>query len=119
LAPVPLWTRSAPECVAGERKRGVDPAGPCGWSHEKVFARRAEVVQWLKETVTDLDSVRLVDPIDAFCTETWCRPYDGETLLYTDHSHLSSAGVERLITATERDLRWVMGIPEPLASRSP
>lgn len=86
VAPIPLWERSAPRCRAHELKHGIDPAGPCGWSYDRVMKQRATAMEWLSEAVSGLDSVRLADPIEAFCDDEACRPYDGKTLLYSDHS---------------------------------
>jgi hypothetical protein len=117
IAPVPLWRRSAPQCLAHWLKHGRDPVGPCGWSYTKVHSNRAKSVEWLEEAVAGMEGVRLADPIEALCTEERCRPYDGTSLLYTDHSHLSSEGVRLLLADIEEDVRWVMDIPGQVAGQ--
>jgi hypothetical protein len=60
----------------------------------------------LRQAVAPLENVRLIDPIDLFCTATECRPNKGAELFFFDTSHLSSAGAERLYEGFKRDFLW-------------
>ena len=62
----------------------------------------------LRQAVAPFENVRLIDPINLFCTETECRPNNGTELFFFDTSHLSSAGAERLYQGYERDFLWAL-----------
>jgi hypothetical protein len=62
----------------------------------------------LRQAVAPFENVRLIDPINLFCTETECRPNKGAELYFFDTSHLSSAGAERLYQGYERDFLWAL-----------
>jgi hypothetical protein len=52
--------------------------------------------------------VKLLDPINSFCTEKECRPNEGRTLHFFDSNHLSAEGFARLYQAHEKDFLWVL-----------
>jgi hypothetical protein len=62
----------------------------------------------LRSAAASYENVRLIDPINLFCTETECRPNKGTELFFFDTSHLSSAGAERVYRGYERDFLWVL-----------
>ena len=62
----------------------------------------------LRQAVAPFENVRLIDPINFFCTETECRPNKGAELFFFDTSHLRSAGAERLYQGYERDFLWAL-----------
>jgi hypothetical protein len=62
----------------------------------------------LRQAVAPFENVRLIDPINLFCTETECRPNRGTELFFFDTSHLSPAGAERLYRGYEHDFLWAL-----------
>ena len=62
----------------------------------------------LRQAAAPFENVRLIDPINLFCTATECRPNKGVELFFFDTSHLSSAGAERLYQGYERDFLWAL-----------
>lgn len=104
--PVPEWLRRVPECLARVDAMGGDRDASCGLARDVVEERRADAVAWIKEALVAFPEVRFIDPIELFCDAAWCRPYDGQVLLYSDDDHLSEAGQARLYRAFEGDFRW-------------
>jgi hypothetical protein len=62
----------------------------------------------LRRVVAPFENVRLIDPINLFCTEAECRPNKGTELFFFDTSHLSPAGAEQLYQGYERDFLWAL-----------
>ena len=48
----------------------------------------------LQKIGAQFKDVRVIDPIDLFCTTSECRPNTGKTMLFSDTNHLSPAGIE-------------------------
>jgi hypothetical protein len=105
VAPLPEFPWYSPACVVKAIRVGNDT---CSVLRAKVDARRARTMTVLRQAVAAFDNVRLIDPINLFCTETECRPNKGTELFFFDTSHLSSAGAERLYRGYERDFLWVL-----------
>ena len=55
--------------------------------------------------------LRFVDPRPIFCGARYCRPFDGDEVLYRDSDHLSHAGGVKLYKMFVKDFRWVFGSP--------
>jgi len=53
-------------------------------------------------------AIRIIDPIDLFCTQTDCRPNDGRKLYFSDQTHLSPAGIDYLERAFRQQFLWVL-----------
>jgi hypothetical protein len=51
--------------------------------------------------------VKVIDPIDLFCTTSECRPNTGKTILFSDTNHLSPAGIEIFYEKYRNDFEWV------------
>ncbi|HZP70017.1 MAG TPA: acyltransferase family protein [Pseudolabrys sp.] len=105
IGPLPEFPWYSPTCVIRASRIGVDV---CSILRAKVDARRERTMAVLRQAVARFDGVRLIDPINLFCTETECRPNKGTELFFFDTSHLSSAGAERLYQAYERDFLWAL-----------
>jgi hypothetical protein len=105
VAPLPEFPWYSPACVVKAIRVGSDT---CSVLRAKVDARRARTMTVLRQTVAPFENVRLIDPINLFCTETDCRPNKGNELFFFDTSHLSSAGAERLYQGYERDFLWAL-----------
>jgi hypothetical protein len=105
IAPLPEFPWYSPACVVKAIRVGSDT---CSVLRSKVDARRERTMTALRRAAASYDNVRLIDPINLFCTETECRPNKGTELFFFDTSHLSSAGAERLYRGYERDFLWVL-----------
>jgi peptidoglycan/LPS O-acetylase OafA/YrhL len=105
VAPLPEFPWYSPACVVKAIRVGSDT---CSVLRSKVDARRERTMTALRRAAASYDNVRLIDPINLFCTETECRPNKGTELFFFDTSHLSSAGAERLYRGYERDFLWVL-----------
>jgi hypothetical protein len=62
----------------------------------------------LRRITAGVQGVRLIDPMDAFCTASQCRPYEGETVYFKDDNHLSPAGAERFYREFQGDMEWAL-----------
>lgn len=105
IAPLPEFPWYSPACVVKAIRVGSDT---CSVLRAKVDARRERTVTILRQVAAPFENVRLIDPINLFCTEMECRPNKGNELFFFDTSHLSSAGAERLYQGYERDFLWVL-----------
>jgi hypothetical protein len=105
IAPLPEFPWQAPYCVMRAVRTGLDL---CTLSRRKADARRDRTITTLRQALAPITGVRLIDPIDLFCTGTICRPNNGTLLFFSDTSHLSPAGVERLYQRYESDFLWAL-----------
>jgi len=105
IGPLPEFPWYAPYCVMRSIRLGVDI---CSVSRSKIEARRERTMSTLRAVTDHKDGVRLVDPVGLFCTQTVCRPNDGARLFFSDMSHLSPAGTERLYKTFEPDFLWAL-----------
>ncbi|HTH08996.1 MAG TPA: acyltransferase family protein, partial [Acidovorax sp.] len=111
IGPVPELELPAPACVIRAEKYGVDRDQRCSVPRVDVEARRDQVVAWLNESLSGLNSVRFIDPLPAFCDTEWCKPYGSQGVLYFDTNHLSDAGLEQIIQSSRNDFEWLFGSP--------
>ena len=118
IGPAPEFARRVPECIARIEGRGGDRAF-CAAARETVELRRAETIATLRYLATLHPDVRFIDPIDAFCDRTVCRPYDDAGVLFIDDNHVSSRGADILIGALADELAWVMGATPSAAESAP
>jgi hypothetical protein len=105
IAPLPEFPWYSPACVVKAIRVGFDT---CSILRAKVDARRERTMTVLRQVVAAFEDVRLIDPINLFCTEAECRPNKGTELFFFDTSHLSSAGAERLYQGYEHDFLWAL-----------
>ena len=105
IAPLPEFPWYSPACVVKAIRVGSDS---CSILRAKVDARRERTMAVLRRVVAPFENVRLIDPINLFCTEAECRPNKGAELFFFDTSHLSPAGAERLYQGYERDFLWAL-----------
>jgi peptidoglycan/LPS O-acetylase OafA/YrhL len=105
IAPVPEFPWYAPFCVMRAIRTGTDG---CEISRVAVDARRERTMVVLRRVIAGINDVRLIDPIDLFCTSAVCRPNVGRTLYFLDTVHLSTAGAAYLFEAYQRDFRWAL-----------
>jgi hypothetical protein len=80
----------------------------CSARRASVDAHLARTRDTLRRVTAGVEGVRLIDPINVFCTPLLCRPYEGDTVYFKDIIHLSPAGAERFYNAFRNDFRWVL-----------
>jgi hypothetical protein len=105
IGPLPEFPWYAPYCVMRSIRLGLDI---CSIPRSNVEARRKRTMSTLRAAIGQTDGIRLIDPIDLFCSQTVCRPNDGALLFFSDMSHLSPAGTERLYQTFEHDFLWAL-----------
>jgi len=110
IGPSPEFPGYAPYCLMRAIRVGIDG---CAVSRAAVDARRARTMETLYRVAAGPEDVRVIDPINLFCTESICQPYNGRTLYFKDTNHLSPAGFELLYKAYERDFLWALIGDEP------
>lgn len=101
VAPVPEPYFNAAHCV--HRRSPED----CIFSREKVEARRAATLTALQEAAAGFANVRMVDPIDNFCDQTWCYVYRDGALMYGDTDHMTARMSRQLRTSWQAYLNWL------------
>jgi hypothetical protein len=101
----PRFPTRPPNCVLRAIRLGVDRCSP---SRASVDARLARTRETLRRVTAGVDGVRLIDPIDVFCTPSVCRPYEDHTVYFKDIIHLDPAGAERFFRAFRDDIRWAL-----------
>ena len=101
----PRFPTRPPNCVLRVIRLGVDRCSP---SRASVDAHLAGTRETLRRVTAGIDGVRLIDPIDVFCTPSVCRPYADHTVYFTDIVHVSPAGAERFYDAFRDDIEWAL-----------
>jgi len=101
----PRFPTRPPNCVLRVIRLGVDHCSP---SRASVDARLARTRETLRQVTAGIAGVRLIDPIDVFCTPSVCRPYQDHTVYFSDILHVSPAGAERFYQAFRADMRWAL-----------
>jgi peptidoglycan/LPS O-acetylase OafA/YrhL len=119
MGPLPEFPAHPPYCLMRLIRVGIDG---CTISRRVVEARRARTMDTIHRIAADFEGVRLIDPIDLFCSAETCRPHRDTTLYFKDTNHLSPAGIALLYQKHEGDFRWafagdrgVDGQPSPAA----
>lgn len=114
LGPLPEFPAHAPDCLVRMIWTGIDG---CSMDRAPVDVRRRLAMEVLRRTAGEVEGVRLIDPIDVFCTATTCRPYSGRILYFSDSNHLSPAGIELLYRTFDAEIQWVMAGKQPQSVR--
>jgi peptidoglycan/LPS O-acetylase OafA/YrhL len=105
IGPWPEFPVHPPYCLMRAIRVGIDG---CAIGRAAVEARRARTMEALRRATAGIEGVRLIDPINVFCTEKECQPHEGRTLYFGDSNHLSTAGVARFYKAYESDFLWAL-----------
>jgi hypothetical protein len=105
IGALPRFPTRPPNCVLRVVRLGVDRCSP---SRASVDAHLARTRETLRQVTAGIDGVRLIDPIDVFCTASLCRPYEDHTVYFKDLIHVSPAGAERFYRAFRDDIRWAL-----------
>ncbi|NWG23264.1 MAG: acyltransferase [Pseudorhodoplanes sp.] len=117
VAPLPEFPVPSPYCLMRSIRVGVDN---CTIPRAPVDARRARTMEILRRVAAAGEGIKVLDPIDLFCSESECRPNEGRTLNFFDSNHLSATGFARLFKAHEKDFLWVLtGKAGPDEARAP
>ena len=105
VGPTPEFPVHPPYCLMRTIRVGIDA---CTIGRAAVEARRVRTMETLLGVTAGIEGVRVIDPIDLFCTEATCQPHEGRTLYFSDSNHLSAAGAERIYKAYENDFLWAL-----------
>jgi peptidoglycan/LPS O-acetylase OafA/YrhL len=107
---VPEFRYKVPECVFRARRYG-ESLDRCAMRRDDVEKRRVAAMTAVKAFAARHSNIRFADPLDLFCTQDTCHPYDENgVLLYRDDSHLSVPyGAEWLYYHFKEDFWWVLG----------
>jgi|ERR1039458_10366547 peptidoglycan/LPS O-acetylase OafA/YrhL len=105
IGPLPEFSAPSTYCLMRALRLGVNL---CTISRHAVDERRAKTMQILHGIAARFPRVRLIDPIDIFCTSSECHPFSGQMLYFSDTNHLSPAGVEKVYRAFQKDFLWAM-----------
>ena len=115
VGPIPELRHAAADCLLRAQIYQT-PRDRCAISRAAVDKRYHEVIQRLQAVAVQFPNVRLIDAVTVFCDAEYCRPFDGDGLLYSDTNHLTALGVEKLYRRYEGEFRWAFG-GAPLNSR--
>jgi peptidoglycan/LPS O-acetylase OafA/YrhL len=108
IGPTPAFPRSVPACLALADRFGADPEKVCSESRQKIDALLSSTTTLMLQAVAGLPAVRFIDPIDEFCDADLCRAWAGDDVLLIDNSHLSNAGLQRIVDAHAGDVAWLL-----------
>jgi post-segregation antitoxin (ccd killing protein) len=106
---VPELPSEAPSCVERAWHYGIDPSTPCSTTTQIAEVRQKNAEAWTLEAIAGMSDVQYIDPVTAMCDLEFCRPFEGNVLLYRDDDHLSHVGVEKLYRANEWQFAWLFG----------
>ena len=112
VGPIPELRQAAADCLLRAQIYRT-PRDRCAISRAAVDKRYREVTQTLQAVAAKFPNVRLIDAVAVFCDAEYCRPFDGDGLLYSDTNHLTELGVEKLYRRYEGEFRWVFGGAPP------
>jgi peptidoglycan/LPS O-acetylase OafA/YrhL len=110
----PEFPADPTDCVIRADKYGVDRDLNCS-KRRKLFDRAHKTIMAkLGPAVAAHPEMRLIDPAEELCGPQWCRPYDGDTVLYKDDDHFGDDLFRRLIAKYPADFAWVVeGVQRP------
>jgi peptidoglycan/LPS O-acetylase OafA/YrhL len=84
----------------------------CSLPRPEVESERDEAMSVLRRVIAGRSGVRLVDPLEAFCSADACSPLRSGELVYADQNHLTFRAAASLLPRARADLRWLVGLPE-------
>ena len=108
VGPIPELRQAAADCLLRAQIYQT-PRDRCAIGRAAVDKRYHEVIQRLQAVAVKFPNVRLIDAAAVFCDTEYCRPFDGDGLLYSDTNHLTALGVEKLYRRYEGEFRWTFG----------
>jgi peptidoglycan/LPS O-acetylase OafA/YrhL len=105
IGPVPVFDHNALSCVVLSDRYG--------FGRDRCLAERSKVdeggrlaVAAMQRVAGEFANARFIDPVSVFCDAAVCRPFEGDTVLYVDDSHVGPAGADRMFRAFASDLAW-------------
>jgi SGNH domain (fused to AT3 domains) len=104
VAPVPELYFSGPQCLYKHSSE------TCTVPRTKVEQRRGHALQVLRKVTKEFASVKLWDPIEAFCDSTTCYAERNGMSLYNDDNHISGKMSFTLREKMDAQLRWAAGL---------
>ena len=108
IGPVPLFGRNALSCVVLSDRYGFGHEA-CTIDRSRMDEDSALWVAEMRRVAGEFDNVRFVEPAEIFCDATVCRPFEGDTVLYLDDSHVSASGADRIFKGFGGDFEWAAG----------
>jgi len=108
IGQVPFFPKPGLECVVLSDRWG-ESRDRCtvARSAAELPALRAA----LQSTAARFKNVRYIDPLAAFCDEVICRPFDRDTVLFTDAHHVSPSGADKIYDTFKDDFLWLVAGP--------
>jgi len=96
ISPMPQFTSLYPNGIACI-KQWFNIDSPCskGVSRGELDQDYASIFTSLERLKSAHSNILVVNPMDSFCSETKCVPYDNGDLYFIDSIHMSSKGAER------------------------
>jgi peptidoglycan/LPS O-acetylase OafA/YrhL len=105
IGPVPVFEHNALSCVVLSDRYGSS-RDRCLAERSTVDDSRRLVVAAMQRVAGEFANARFIDPVGVFCDAANCRPFDGDTVLYVDDSHVGPAGADRMFDAFASDMEW-------------
>jgi hypothetical protein len=108
LGATPEFALDPTDCVLRADKYDVARDPNCS-KRRSIFDRvHGAVMAKLQPPLKTYPEVRLIDPIEDLCGPKWCRPYEGDTVLYKDDDHFGDDIVRMLIAKYAADFEWAV-----------
>jgi hypothetical protein len=108
IGPVPIFLRSGLECVVLSHRQGVS-RDRCARPRRDVEAKLSKVIAVLKAMPARFGNVRYIDPLEVFCDDRTCRPFDNDSIFYSDTHHVLPRGAELIYDTFNDDFLWLAG----------
>jgi peptidoglycan/LPS O-acetylase OafA/YrhL len=108
IGPVPYFPKPGLQCVVLS-DRYAENRNRCSETRSEVDASTAAAIEVLRSMPRKFPNVRYINPIDIFCDQTVCRPYQTNEVFYLDSHHLSPAGADKVFDYFEKDFLWAAG----------
>jgi peptidoglycan/LPS O-acetylase OafA/YrhL len=106
IGATPLLRREPGDCIVRADRLGLDRDSQCAVPRSRYAEQTRDINSWIEAVISRDNTVRFLDPMEAFCGEQWCSPVKGNIALFADHDHLSAAGTDLLATAGRDDFEW-------------
>lgn len=103
VAPVPELYFNGPQCLYRHS------AAACTAPRAKVADRRRAAMAAITTARTDLDGVRVWDPIDEFCDDRLCYAQRDGLVMYSDHNHIAPRKAATLQPILASHISWLGG----------
>lgn len=109
LAPLPEMRLSVYSCYLNRTRAG------CRVPRAEELAYRAPVMEGLRALEASHPTLRVWDLFDALCPGTTCGPFNGDTLVFSDDTHISAEMAALLVPELRRAIARTMTPERPTA----